>query len=55
MGNSITTAIGDNLTCFRDHENQDAVGRGFAAGQGKDLDDAVLAATDNIINANHLS
>ena len=54
MGNA-ATALGDNLTCFRDHENQEAVGRGIAAGQGKDLDDAVLAATDNIINANHLS
>ena len=51
MGNQIATAIGDNLTCFRDHENQDAVSRGIAAGSGKDLDDAVLAATSNEINA----
>jgi len=50
MGNQLTTAIGDNLTCFRDHENQEAIGRGAANGQGKDLDDAVLAATSNIIN-----
>jgi len=54
MGNQLTTAIGDNLTCFRDHENQQAIGRGAASGQGKDLDDAVLAATSNMINQNHL-
>jgi hypothetical protein len=53
MGNA-ATAIGDNLTCFRDHENQEAVGRGMAAGTGKDLDDAVLAATSNAINAHGL-
>ena len=51
MGNSMATAIGDNLTCFRDHENQDAVSRGIALGSGKDLDDAVLAATSNMIDA----
>ena len=54
MGNA-ATFIGDNLTCFRAHENQEAVSRGAAAGMGKDLDDAVLAATSNIINANALS
>ena len=54
MGNAVTTAIGDNLTCFRDHENQEAISRGFAAGLGKDLDDAVLAATSNAINQNNL-
>ena len=32
MGNSVTTAIGDNLGCFREHENQQAVGIGAAAG-----------------------
>lgn len=55
MGNAVTTFLGDNLTCFRAHENQEAVSRGAAAGTGKDLDDAVLAATGNIINQNHLS
>ena len=51
MGNRITTAVGDNLTCFRDHENKDAVSRGVAIGSGKDLDDAILAATSNMIDA----
>lgn len=51
MGNRLATAVGDNLTCFRDHENQDAVSRGVALGSGKDLDDAVLAATSNMIDA----
>ena len=55
MGNSVTTFIGDTLTCFRDHENQTSVGRGAAVGTGRDLDDAVLAATSSVINANHLS
>ena len=55
MGNSVTTAIGDNLTCFREHENQEAVGRGAATGSGKDLDDAVLAATSNAIGEHALS
>lgn len=54
MGNTVTTAIGDTLTCFREHENQEAVGRGVATGSGKDLDDAVLAATSNEINAHVL-
>ena len=51
MGNQMATTIGDNLTCFRDHENQDAVSRSIALGSGKDLDDAVLAATSNMIDA----
>ena len=55
MGNAVTTFLGDNLTCLRAHENQEAVSRGAASGMGKDLDDAVLAATSNIINQNHLS
>lgn len=55
MGNAVTTAIGDNLTCFREHENQEAVGRGVATGSGKDLDDAVLAATSNAIGEHALS
>ena len=56
MGNTVATAIGDSLTCFRSHENQEAVHRGVALGGGRDLDDAVLAATSNMIDgANHLS
>jgi hypothetical protein len=56
MGNAMTTAIGDTMTCFRDHENQQAVGRGVALGSGRDLDDAVLAATSHQIDgANALS
>ena len=56
MGNTVATAIGDSLTCFRSHENQEAVNRGVALGGGRDLDDAVLAATSNMIDgANHLS
>jgi RES domain-containing protein len=51
MGNTIATAAGDTLTCFRSHENQDAVSRGAAIGSGRDIDDAVLAATDNVIDA----
>jgi hypothetical protein len=50
MGN-VATSIGDTMTCFRDHENQEAVSRGVALGSGKDLDDAVLAATSNMIDA----
>ena len=46
MGNRFTTAVGDTLTCFRDHENQGAFSRGVAVGTGRDLDDAVLAATE---------
>ena len=56
MGNDLATAVGDNLTCFRDHEDQAAVSRGVAAGSGRDLDDAVLAATSMAIdNQNRLS
>jgi hypothetical protein len=51
MGNAIATAAGDSLTCFRSHENQSAVSRGVAVGSGRDIDDAVLAATSNIIDA----
>ena len=50
MGNA-ATAIGDNLTCFRSHENAGAVG-GSTAGTGRDLDDAVLAAVNQSIHAN---
>ena len=39
------------MTCVRKHENQGAVNAGSGQfGQGKDLDDAVLAATNNMIN-----
>ena len=45
MGNA-ATAIGDNMTCFRSHENAGAVSAGGTAGTGRDLDDAVLAAVN---------
>ena len=52
MGNQMTTAIGDSLSCFREHTNVEAVGKAsMSTGIGKDLDDAVLAATENSINA----
>ena len=51
MGNA-ATAIGDNLTCFRSHENAGAVSAGGTAGTGRDLDDAVLAAVNQSIHAN---
>ena len=52
MGNA-ATAIGDNLTCFRKHENQGAVMSGAGRmGMGRDLDDAVLAATNKSIENN---
>ena len=54
MGNQLTTALGDNLTCFRDHENKEAIGRGAAMGSGRDIDDAVLAATSNLIHQANL-
>lgn len=46
MGNTVTTAVGDTFTCFRSHENQAAVHAGGKMGLGRDLDDAVLAATN---------
>ena len=54
MGN-VATAMGDQLTCFRAHENQQAFSRGIAGGMGRDLDDAVLAATNNAIHGQGLS
>ena len=52
MGNA-ATAIGDNLTCFRKHENQGAVMSGAGKmGMGRDLDDAVLAATNKTLENN---
>lgn len=51
MGNQVTTAIGDTFTCFRSHENQAAVhGGNGKLGTGRDLDDAVLAATNKSIS-----
>ncbi len=54
MGNSCTTAIGDTFSCLRDHQNPNSIARGIAAGSGKDIDDAVIAATQNLINAQNL-
>jgi hypothetical protein len=45
MGNGCTTAVGDALSCFREHQNSNSMARGVAIGSGKDIDDAVLAAT----------
>ena len=51
MGNA-AVSLGDNFTCFRKHENQGAVASGSSRmGMGKDLDDAVLAATNKNIEA----
>jgi len=44
-------AIGDTFTCFRKHENAGAVSSGASKmGMGRDLDDAVLAATNRVMN-----
>ena len=52
MGNA-ATVVGDNLTCFRKHENADAVMSGAGKmGMGRDLDDAVLAATNKTLENN---
>ena len=46
-------SIGDTFTCFRKHENAGAVQSGTGRlGMGRDLDDAVLAATNRSIAAN---
>jgi hypothetical protein len=45
MGNGCTTAIGDALSCFRQHQNANSIARVVAIGSGRDIDDAVLAAT----------
>lgn len=45
------TALGDNLTCMRTHNNRGAVHGGTNAGIGRDLDDAVLAAVNQSINS----
>ena len=52
MGAAATT-LGDVCTCFRRHENQVAVHSGGSRlGIGRDLDDAVLAATNKSIQQN---
>ena len=50
MGNA-ATAIGDNMSCFRTHQNQGAVQSGSSMSVGRDLDDAVLAAVNQNINS----
>lgn len=45
----VATSIGDSLSCMRTHQNQGAVGNGI--GVGRDVDDAVLAAVNQSINA----
>jgi hypothetical protein len=45
MGNNFTTAFGDAMLCFRDHENKNAINRSLTVGSGRDINDAVLAAT----------
>ena len=46
-------SVGDTFTCFRKHENAAAVQSGTSKmGMGRDLDDAVLAATNRSIAAN---
>ena len=50
MGNSLTAA-GDTLTCFRKHHNTQAIYQGDQRfGIGRDLDDAVLAATNHYLD-----
>lgn len=52
MGN-IATGLGDAMTCMRKHENADAVrSSNRPLGIGRDLDDAVLAATNKSIEQN---
>jgi hypothetical protein len=48
MGNAGTT-LGDTMTCFRAHQNQQAVQATMSG--GRDLDDAVLAAVNKSIEA----
>ena len=52
MGNSNSSAsVGDLFTCFRRHQNMDAVhSSNMKFGVGHDLDDAVLAATNKSID-----
>ena len=50
MGNA-ATSLGDNMSCFRTHQNQGAVQAGSSMGVGRDLDDAVLAAVNQSISS----
>ena len=52
MGNNGLACIGDTFTCMRRHENAQAVqsSSNQKFGVGRDLDDAVLAATNKNIN-----
>lgn len=48
---SMGASVGDTFTCFRKHENAGAVQSGNSRmGLGRDLDDAVLVATNRIIS-----
>ena len=49
---ALATSCGDVCTCFRKHENQTAVHGGSRLGLGRDLDDAVLAATNKSLQDN---
>lgn len=45
------SGAGDVFTCFRKHENSEAVSNTMQRfGVGQDIDDAVLAATNKSIN-----
>jgi hypothetical protein len=50
MGNEFTSSLRDTMVCFKDHENKNAIYRSFTVGSGRDINDAVLAATQNTIN-----
>lgn len=51
MGNA-ATALGDGLSCFRTHQDTGAVQAGGISSTSRDLDDAVLAAVNQGIEAN---
>lgn len=48
MGN-VATSLGDSMSCFRTHQNASSVQANLTS--GKDLDDAVLAAVNNSLDA----
>jgi hypothetical protein len=48
MGDTIATAAGDSITCFRSHKKQSAVSQGEEIYSTKDIGDTVLAATSFI-------
>ena len=51
MGN-MATGVGDALSCFRKHSNSEAIrSSNKVMGIGRDIDDAVLAATNKSIQA----